>query len=825
MGKRFLLLLAVVLSVLAFVPALAAASLVNEYGLHYAGQQKCVDCHELLGPSKVGLHSRFASPGVQPGAPEGWTAFSSAGGQGESYDIAGNTWLTLGDVLGNSATEYLFWNGTADATVMPWNIVEGLAWEPHEGWVASEEGLFDEPYACQRCHQLGSTVPGTGAVPNPAATSQPTATTARQWARDESKSVADFMSDPTVSYAGLGIQCENCHGTGEAASGTEDHANTLVKVNSTLDILGQSQVCGQCHGSFTNVAGTMGIYGYTANLPLRDFVDINGASGGQSYTKIPTVEEFLATPTAYWMFPNGSNAKGNHYYYNEWAASGHSYRGAYYNTDPAAMGPDVFAFQKSGHGHYNATTQSSIDSKCYQCHTGEGYLSSKDAKVAEGFVPTASNTGFLGQECAACHQGHPSAIGAEDVVREPDKAGERSAVGLTADNASICEDCHNWQFEVQGTSPAYRPIAALTSRGGPSHPQRETVHGRVMVDVPAAGEFMPGATCEDCHMPKTNRNANRISHGMKPMLPGDAETWMTAAGASYMGEDSCSKCHGGETRSQLQANIDTWQGEAAAAAADAGAAITAAQADPAFPLTDPTSPDYMLAGRATWNYKAYVNDASGGVHNPEYIVAGLMKAEKMAKSIGGSFSAVFASKSVTPGGTGFITGKVVNGDKSGAAGAALVLYANGAATTATTVSDAQGAFAFMITPDAATTYKVVWQRSGVAATDLASANVAVSIAKMASTTTIARSASTITLGKSVKLTGKVTPAATGSVKVQYRRAGGSWKSLAAVSLSGSSTYSKTYKPSGKGTWYCRALYGGSATVASSKSVSVKLVVK
>ena len=464
------------------------------------------------------------------------------------------------------------------------------------------------------------------------------------------------------------------------------------------------------------------------------------------------------------MFPNGSNAKGSHYYYDEWAASGHSYRGALYYpvtaTDPyptAAPYNDAMAFQAAGHGHYNATTQSTIDTKCYRCHTGEGYLSSKEAKIAEDFVPTTSTIGHMGQECATCHQGHPSAIGAEDVVREPDKAGERSATGLTADNASICEDCHNWQYEVQGTSPAYKPLASLTARGGPSHPQRETVHGRVMLDVPTAGTFMPGVKCEDCHMPKTNKSANRISHGMKPMLPGEAQTWMTAAGPSYQGEDSCSKCHGGETRSELQANIDTWQDDATAAATAAGAAIDAANARAsAAALADPTSDAYILIGRATWNYKAFGSDASTGVHNPEYIVAGLEKAEQMAKSVGGSFSAVFGSKSVAMGGTGFITGKVMNGDGSGAAGASLVLYANGSATSATTKADGQGAFAFIITPGAATTYKVVWQRSGDAGSNLASANIGVSIAKTASKTTLAASAKTVTFGKSVKLTGTVT---------------------------------------------------------------------
>ena len=141
-------------------------------------------------------------------------------------------------------------------------------------------------------------------------------------------------------------------------------------------------MCGQCHGSYTNVAGTMGIYGYTTNLAMRDFVDINGVSGGQSYTKIPTEEEFAASPAAYWMFPNGSNAKGNHYYYNEWAASAHSFRSALTATDPDAM-----AFQAAGNGHYSNNFDPNLTTGCYKCHTGEGYLQSKGSLARRGPRP------------------------------------------------------------------------------------------------------------------------------------------------------------------------------------------------------------------------------------------------------------------------------------------------------------------------------------------------------------------------------------------------------------------------------------------------------
>ena len=76
-----------------------------------------------------------------------------------------------------------------------------------------------------------------------------------------------------------------------------------------------------------------------------------------------------------------------------------------------------------------------------------------------------------------------------------------------------------------------------------------------MYDVADGDEYMPGAECEDCHMPKTNKAETRISHGMKPMLPGDAEKWQAEAGYAA-GQDSCSGCHPSRTRDQLQANID-----------------------------------------------------------------------------------------------------------------------------------------------------------------------------------------------------------------------------------------------------------------------------
>ena len=116
----------------------------------------------------------------------------------------------------------------------------------------------------------------------------------------------------------------------------------------------------------------------------------------------------------------------------------------------------------------------------------------------------------MGQESITSHSEHPSTTSGASSFRTGDAADVRSNAGLATANATVCEDCHNWQAEVLGTTPVVAPMANLTARGGPSHPHRETLHGKVMVEVPVATEFMPGAKCQDCHMPETNKAANRF---------------------------------------------------------------------------------------------------------------------------------------------------------------------------------------------------------------------------------------------------------------------------------------------------------------------------
>ena len=379
----------------------------------------------------------------------------------------------------------------------------------------------------------------------------------------------------------------------------------------------------------------------------------------------------MASPTAYWMFPNGSNAKGGHYYYDEWAASAHSYRAALTASDPDAM-----TYQASGKGIYsnNLFGTDTVAAGCYKCHTGEGYLQTKGARSPQDLTPAADTVGKMGQECVTCHNGHPSASARTTSCASPTRPASAARRASPVDNASICEDCHNWQMEVLGTTPNPVPMADLSAHGGASHPQRETLHARsVMLDVADGSEFMPGAKCENCHMPKTNKAANRISHGMKPMLPGDAETVeRPPLAAPTRARTPAPAATPSRTRDELQANIDEWQTDAEEQAARPSSRRSdAAKTEAEFSATDSAKPGYVLVGRATWNYKAFENDASGSVHNPRYIMAGLRKAEQEALSVGGKYSYVAASPSVKKNNKGHVAGVVVNGNGTPAVGAAV----------------------------------------------------------------------------------------------------------------------------------------------------------
>ena len=152
MGKRTVLFLIVALVALAIVPAVASADLVNEYGMHFAGQSKCLECHD--GGTGATVHGRMARTRDLPGRAERLDHVQGRrrrdarcpapkvpyGTRGGTYALD-LPWVTLGDNTAGLAHGVPLLEGRrtgADPTVMPWNLVEGLALRAEEGgWMSA----------------------------------------------------------------------------------------------------------------------------------------------------------------------------------------------------------------------------------------------------------------------------------------------------------------------------------------------------------------------------------------------------------------------------------------------------------------------------------------------------------------------------------------------------------------------------------------------------------------------------------------------------------------------------------------------------------------
>jgi len=806
-------------------PAAASALLTNEYNQDFAGTAACIECHGSVYDATS--HGQFARTGEDM-SPAASSDMWPVGLAGKGETVTSENVFALG--AGTGLYEYIKFgagtpaNGPFGVLTAEWNPAMPNLWE-----IDGTVGVEFEDYACNQCHQLGPVKKGVLPPVSGATTG-----TLNTWAIPEGADPAEFDS----YIPGSSIQCERCHGTGVAAGVDEGgHWNVGVKIvgfntpsmKSTAKAASQkvldSQVCGQCHGSFKSGGN---IAGFTPDATITNFVP-----NQYSATDVPTEASFTASPGSYKFFPNGENKGNKHSYYTEWAMSAHSWRGALTSASPNAT-----PFQKLGTGHFSRNTNIT----CNRCHTGEGYLKRKlsvDAplgNIMSGFTEITANEGYLGQECATCHISHgadsdvPDAVGM--AVRTPEKAnGAYSTLNVPVDNKSICEDCHNWQREVASAGAAPSLPAILGKYV--SHPQREIYHGKKMLEISEGSDFMPGAKCEQCHMPATrsdfpdntglpryeDRSYKRYSHRMFIMMPGDAESW----GLAPWG-DSCSPCHAGETQSQLQANIDNWQDTAADLAADVTAEINAAVArgdNVAAGEVDPPKP-------ASPNPPPFLQEHPGGPHHPPRDHPPPEKAVELATFAGGHID-VMAPLSVGANQLFAIAGEVELGDDSAAEGVTVTLW-DGATKVGTSVTDDEGNFAFAYAMTADKTFTVKWARSSQSVSDVTE-TFEVEVEKIPTVLTLTRSSSSIVHGTRVTFSGELNPDpnAEVDVRLQYKRPGSStWVTWRTVQTDLDGNYSTVWGTSTRttlGTWSWRAYYGGNATYAADYSPAVTVRVR
>jgi len=608
----------------------------NPYGLWFAGQESCAQegCHSAIA-AKETPHSNMVTDvkvfpsKLVPAADDTsfWPYTSAYGGLTlKPRDM----YLQVGDSQ-FGFLEYIGANPSSLATnVVPADDI--YVWSPMEYLI--EEGVWADPttpisyssysQSCSGCHNLGVTRPSYANYTLPNGGTQTTTTPS--------------------SVSGFSIQCEVCHGSGKTPDGHKKGVPTVVGGRQML----KSQVCGQCHVSGTtpqkNVknAAFGNPNGYTTDTSLTAYLT--------PYTTVESETTFMnylknggAKPK---FLPNGANYSMRHSYYNEWLVTGHaSSPRSRTATDPA--GP-----------------------LCLKCHSGEGFLFRIDAKGPDGkrIIPTRPTTETAlssdpGISCQVCHSGHIGYKAGHDGYDTARKKPNGSEVS--------CGDCHNWRYEMMEWPMQYETIngveytrPALNQRAHDA-PNREIVEGGYggedglggLWGVAPMGRFMPTAECSDCHMPRThkegmpagddgNDEATRMSHRFHVVLPGDAARWKLRPN----GESCTQKCHTEDAADFTRAEFQTWIDETSATVMAASLDVSStlgAVGEPlgftryrSFTSAQPTTGTAAALSPATWtmlqragqNLNMVQADASSGLHNPAYALAGLRKAALWAHS-------------------------------------------------------------------------------------------------------------------------------------------------------------------------------------------------
>lgn len=698
-------------------------------------------------------------------------------GSMHQYVLRSNLWGPKNTVVAVSTGATFSSPGPTDDV----GVISGLEFDheetgsstPQGMWVTERGAVTVAAYfqRCGGCHSLGVTRP-----------SNATSTIGNN---------ATITPSTPTSYAALGINCESCHGTGKMTS-THPQSLPWFTLPGVVGAVGgnapkralSSDVCGQCHvngstneprwGSSTSKFSNPN--GYTPDVTLAAKNITNAAQGAYaSFTvsrlSMETTTNGRAT-TNFW--PSGHNKVARHqsFFYNEWLESGHAKSRKTILVDRAYL-------------------PSFVKATCLPCHTAEGYLASKGYRSGPFQLAMTSSpaTDKLNVECSVCHSTHDT----------------DTALGLRVPREEVCQECHTGETAPDGAATPGEEI---------HNPQKELLAGYGLIDVPTATAFMPGAACPDCHMPKTA--AEHPSHRMAAMLPGDAEDWRVPEGG-----DSCTPCHPSRTREELQEDIEGWEGDVAAAAADAEAAVDAAKTRPA----STTATGVSLINRAYTNW-TFTNDPGAATHNYPYMLAGMKKAEAMARAVGGSARFGAASSAINAGGRAYLAGDALFGDGSDATSETVVIEKKTAAdptwvSRAVLTCNEDGEFAFAPIQNVTTQYRAYWQASGVDRI-YAPGTVTVSVR---STTSISALTS-ILLGRGVAIKGAVSPAQAGGTVSIYQRTPGSTRFVFLTTrVLGATGYSFVYRPRARGSHYFYARFAGNANVLGSTSRTIRVLVR
>lgn len=339
-------------------------------------------------------------------------------------------------------------------------------------------------------------------------------------------------------------------------------------------------------------------------------------------------------------------------------------------TDHPAVMPTTSIFNSSMNHYDSLTTSSAL---CGQCHGtlrfsdtdhriydawkmskhgrgGQNDLAGELAASWAGLAPDSVIHGSEAENCIACHA--PTSVPQKGTITEVDvlrrfftTVGNAFTASTTvADSVHwpemSCNSCHNPHNPAalsyyNSTTKRYQVMASPDSLCGQCHGSLRfpgTDHRSYDMERGTGGIgvadkiTMPGATCVDCHMGKSDTDgANSLmfkGHRWTPIVN-------EPDGSSFA---SCTTCHSAMSADSARAQITSWKNEFARLDSVAEALVSMADS---IATAKHDSTKMLLVAAARHNLDMAEQDESGGFHNHLYSVALLKDAAARASIVTG----------------------------------------------------------------------------------------------------------------------------------------------------------------------------------------------
>ncbi len=272
---------------------------------------------------------------------------------------------------------------------------------------------------------------------------------------------------------------------------------------------------------------------------------------------------------------------------------------------------------------------------CGQCHSTKGFLDVNDPGISySNAVVTTRGTYNEGVTCEACHDPHSMGMGTHQLRNIPSYTLMNGYVVTNAGDGMICVSCHH----ERNSATNVVSITIPTSRGAHHSTQADLLFGQnayefgLKMPSPSPHAQVPD-TCVGCHMPDTPAGlvSDKVGHvgghtfTLAWMDPTDGTVPPGRGSAPFLTE-RCAPCHGTVTNFTFGGQIFTTN-------------LVSCQEEVSnllyqvAKLLDPTNTGLRintalitnavtragLAQRAAYfNWTYFSEDASLGVHNPNY---------------------------------------------------------------------------------------------------------------------------------------------------------------------------------------------------------------